>query len=93
MTGYEGQCRSPCFIASEDTTDGTDECWPANNVDDYTRLLTTEGIFGCKYEDIDSVESIQDADYYCSCDTENGYVVSDESPSLGECIRVALVGG
>jgi len=36
--------------------------------------------------------TIEDANYYCACDYENGYISSDEG-ATGECIRVALVGG
>lgn len=44
------------------------------------------------YQDSSVTNTIQAAEYYCACDSENGYIASTEG-TTGECIRVALVGG
>lgn len=91
-----GACRPPCYVAGQDSTDGTDECWPNADVADEDALRAA--VNGCQIQYYGSNAgtptnpTIGSADYYCECDTVNGFFANTDDGD-GTCIRGCLKKG
>jgi hypothetical protein len=90
VSNEDGTCKPPCYVALQDIGSASvfDECWhtTATVVTDDAGLQAE--VSGCIIKD-DTTDTYDD--YYCMCDTLNGWAIDDTTgPTTGKCIRVCL---